>query len=360
MLELGVGDGCITGSEVRRRHTVFGKSGNIGPTELCSNLEVVVVSQTLEQRMTERRWATVGAIDHLDEIVDVEVLVEKGSHPRFCLVDAPVGRVSVVDAHDGTVGNHVAGDAALDVHDLQRFDELTTVDDGFAGLVGGNGTERTCHTVDGVAPHPRASRVGPCPGEGDLESERTLATCLDRTVGWLTEDGAITFEQVGPFGEQFEQPVVLLSHFFTGIEHEGEVKGWFADRSSDLEETGEAAFHVGGPDTPERVVLDPSPTVRATDKIVGFDHGNRVGVSDQKEALFATELGAGHQIVADAVDMQVIEGPEFGLEPVDERALLERDRGVVDEFRGESKQVGHGRHGIGVASSVGKSRASLV
>jgi hypothetical protein len=68
----------------------------------------------------------------------------------------------------------------------------------------------------------------------------------------------------------------------------------------------------------------------------------------QDQPRLAAASGAGHDVVADALDVEVAERPQAALDMVGDggfRVALRRDR---HQLRGAGEQIGHWRRGYGV------------
>ncbi len=180
-------------------------------------------------------WSSAGSrgdgdVDELDVVVGLEERIDHRADVRLGLGGAAVRGEAVAEVDGDRVGHHVAGDAALDAHHLERLVEPAAQDLGLTRLVGVDGDEQRAESVDGVAAHPRPGRVGPGAAQRDAEPQRALAARLDLAVGRFTEHGDIALEQVGALFEELAQPAVHARHLFAGVEDVGDVDGRFGVR----------------------------------------------------------------------------------------------------------------------------------
>ena len=98
--------------------------------------------------------------------------------------------------------------------------------------------------------------MGPGPGEGHLETHRSLASGLDGAGGRLAEDGDVAGQQLRCLGEQLAQAVVGNGHLLAGVEDPGHVDRWFADHAGQLQHHRQATLHVRRAQSPEDVPIE--------------------------------------------------------------------------------------------------------
>ncbi len=153
--------------------------------------------------------------------------------------------------------------------------------------------------------------------EADLESHGALAAGLEDRAGRFAEDGDVAGQQIRALVEQLAEAVVLRRDLLGRVEDVGDVDGGLGHGAGQLEHDGEPALHVRGPEAPQRVALDAGAVV-AVDR-------DRVRVAGEHEAHAATEMGAGHEVVADAVELERRHRQQFLLEPVGDDLLVLAD-----------------------------------
>ncbi len=317
-----------------------GEASHIGPTELGPHGQVPPLDEGGQQRVRQRRRRSRRAVDELDVVALLGS--QHGSDVLEGLLDGAVGREPVVHGQHGSVGHDVARrapgpigthDPTLDPNGLQCLAVLAAVEHRPALLVGGQPLQDRRQAVHGVAAHPWARRVGPLPVAGHRDAHGSLAPGLDGTGRRLTEERGVGHHQVGPFGEQSAQAVVLRTHLLGVVEHVGDVDGRLRHGARQLEEHGQPRLHVGGAQPPQRVGLEPG-------RQVGVDR-HRVGVAGQRQPLRSAELRPGHEVVAQPVDDQPRgAGTQLGLEAIGEGCFVEALRRDVDQLGREPEQVG--------------------
>ena len=121
------------------------------------------------------------------------------------------------------------------------------------------------------------------------------------------------------------------------VEDVGDVHRRRGEGAGQRELHGQAALHVRGPEAPQHVALHPCGGVP-----VGR---HRVGVPGEDHTGAPPELGAGDQVVADPLDLEVRQCAQLGLEVVGDgllRVALRRDVHQLGRER-EEVRCGH-RH----------------
>ena len=215
---------------------------------------------------------------------------------RLRLLRRAIGSETMVERQSGRVGHHVAGYTAAHRDRLQRLPVLAAVNHWCTALERRDSFEQRGQSVDGIDPHPGSSGVGPFTAQDDVQFDHALASGLHRRAGGLTQDGGVARQQVGPELEQAGQPVVLSGHFLAAVQDVGQIDRGVGHGRGQLEHHRQARFHVGRPQAPQRVTVDPRPMVA-----VG---GHRVEVSGPHQSQPAAERGAGDNVVLDPLHLQ--------------------------------------------------------
>ena len=110
---------------------------------------------------------------------------------------------------------------------------------------------------------------------------------------------------------QVGEAVVLGGHLLPRVEDVGHVDGRLGDRLGEGEHHGQPALHVGAAEPPQHVALDAGLGVAV--------HRHRVGVAGEDHPRRPVELGPGHEVGADPLDLEVREARRRGLEVIGER-----------------------------------------
>ena len=94
----------------------------------------------------------------------------------------------VIHRHGRSIGNDVSRNSTLDEHGLHRLAKFTSIDDRSPVLDLFERCQQPAKAMDGVAAHPRPSRVRTCATEGHTCSHRSLTACLEHCIGWFAQD----------------------------------------------------------------------------------------------------------------------------------------------------------------------------
>ncbi len=99
--------------------------------------------------------------------------------------------------------------------------------------------------------------MGPGSPDFDLELQHALAARFDPAVGRLAEHGHVAVQELrGGRGDR-QQSVVLSSHLLARVEHVGDIDGRLDQAGGQFEHDRQAAFHVGAPQPPKGVAVQP-------------------------------------------------------------------------------------------------------
>ena len=164
-----------------------------------------------------------------------------------------------------------------------------------------------------------------------IRTHRPLAPGLDLTAGGLAEDRDIAREQVGA-SSKARRGRCVPQRPLPGVEHVGDV-----DRRGRVGRPAPTS-PPGQPSCPaEPTPHSTSPSMRAIPVAVGR-HG--VGVARQDDPGRTARVGARHQVVADPGDLQVVEGPELGLDPGGDGVPRRSSPTALDQIGGQLEEIG--------------------
>jgi hypothetical protein len=107
-----------------------------------------------------------------------------------------------------------------------------------------NRCEQPSETVNCVTSHPCTRSMGTLSAQNHREPHGPLAARLDLAIGWFPEQRNITLQKVGAQLKQLPQTTVLRGHFFSGVEHIGDIYCWLLVLPSKLQHDSEAALHI--------------------------------------------------------------------------------------------------------------------
>ena len=153
--------------------------------------------------------------------------------------------------------------------------------------------------MHGVAPHPRAGRVGPgaaqrhhaaasCPGTRPRARRRSA-----RPAGRRRPPPARAAARTGG-----RRPLCAGRHLLAGVEHPGHVDGRVGARSAASSSMTASPPFMSAEPRPHST----SPSMRGVGVAVGR---HRVEVAGDDQPQRSAEVGAGHDVVADPLDGQV-------------------------------------------------------
>ena len=226
---------------------------------------------------------------------------------------------AVVDGQDGLVGHDVARDAAGDMHRLKALAELAARDHRPARLVAVDDLQQRTEPVNGVPAHPAAGGVGPLARQRHLGPHGALAAGLDDPPGGLQQESDVGVQEVGAGCGHLAQAAVDRVHLLAGIEDVGHIDGRASHLQRQLQQHGDTALHVRRADAPQHIALDAGLGVVAG--------GHRVGVAGQHQPPLPAQVGAGHQIVADADHVEMAAAAvQRLLDQIGYAGLVETDR----------------------------------
>ena len=208
---------------------------------------------------------------------------------------------------------------------------LQPVDDRLPCVVLPESAEHLAGPVDRVDAAPGTGRVRALSAHGHVDAQRALAAGLDDRVARLHQDREVGLDQVGSLGRDPAQPVVDVVDLLALVEDEGHVAVGLRHRVRQPQRDGDPALHVAGAQAVQLVA------VVAHGEVPVEGHG--VDVAGDHHPLVTTEVGAGHQRVADAGHLEVVDRGESHLDGVGESLLVAAHRLDVDDRLGEGDHV---------------------
>ncbi len=206
---------------------------------------------------------------------------------------APTTRVT-------TVGDDVARHAAVDLDRLERLAVTAPVDLGLARLVLIESDQQLSPRAGSRSVPSRLVPMWAAPGPSVTPAtliEPWHPASIAPSVGSPSRARSPD-EEVGSEIEQLGEPVVDRRHLLPGVEDVGDVDGGIGVAPRRLEHHRHAALHVRRADPPDDVALDPG-------DLVAVDGRHGVGVTGEHESGRPPEIGAGHQVLSDAGDLEV-------------------------------------------------------
>ena len=322
-----VGEQGVAGAVVDRGDAQLGELGDVGPAELGTDRRADGLDEGRGRRAGEPgqgagRRVGDGQTEALEHLLQVRVGV----------VLAAVGGEPEVDLDHGLIGHHVARDATCDRDRVEALAVLQPVDLDTARLVRRQQVEHRGERVDRVGPAPGTSRVGTLAGGAQLDPHGALAAGLDAGVGGLHQDGEVPGQQLGSLARDPSEPVVDRRDLLGVVEHVGDVAHGVGGGRGQRQGHRHPALHVAGPQAPQDVVL------QACGQVPVDRHG--VEVSGDHDPLVTAQVGAGHDRVAVADDVQVRQGQQGRLDVVGEGLLVQALGRRVHEGGGQRDDVG--------------------
>ena len=186
--------------------------------------------------------------------------------------------------------------------------------------------------MNGVPAHPAAGSVGPLTRQRHLDPHGALAAGLDDPPGGLQQEGDVGVQKIGAGCGHLAQTAVNRVHLLAGIEDVGHIDYGERRIQRQFQQHGDAALHVRRADAPQHIALDAGLGVVAG--------GHRVGVSGQDQPPLPAQVGAGHQIVADADDIKVAAAVvQRLLDQIGNAGLVEADRRHRDQIGRQQEGV---------------------
>ena len=183
-----------------------------------------------------------------------------------------------------------------------------------------------------LAPRHERAECARSPRDGDVHAQGALAAGLDDGVARLHQDREVALDEVGALlgddSETVEDVVDLLGL----VEDEGDVAVGFGDLLGQPEGDSDATLHVAGAEAVQQGAVVAHREVAV--------EGDGVDVTRDHHALFASEVGAGDQRVADAGHLEMVDAGESLFDDVGQLLLVAAHGLDVHHGFGQSDHVG--------------------
>ena len=192
--------------------------------------------------------------------LDGRIAGHERADERLAVGRRPVGRIAEVQGRNGTVGDDVVRDAALETGHRDDLEERQAVDGRLPALVGRDPREALDRAMNGVVGEPRPGRVTADAVEGHLSRQRPDAPRLNRQVGWLEQNREIGLVHEWAAVEERRERVVRRRQLLAPEQEQRNVDGTGLERRQlpyELDGDGDAALHIACTAPVHRSVGDP-------------------------------------------------------------------------------------------------------
>ena len=320
----------IAGAEVDGGDAEGREAGHIGPPELRCGLDADGSDEALRERRVE---AGPGAGRKVDDL-NLVCIGEEVAHQLRGLFGGAAGGEAVVHLEAAAIGDHVAGNAALDAHRVETFAVFEAVDDDALGLEPRELVEQGTGPLNRVHAHPAARGVGALAVRRDPCAECAVAAALDGAVGGLAEDREVGVEELGVVAHGSPKAAQLRRDLLVVVPDPGEVDGGLGELDGEGELHGDAGFHVDGAATPDHRLPRRGVGLVAHGQVVV--DGHRVEVAGDCDTTLAAQLGARNDGVPVSGDLQMGGAlAQHVLDGIGDEPFVARYRGDIAQLAGE-------------------------